>query len=93
MPPAAGETIQRTTGVWKDGRFTHDSETVRASDGSRIGLLRRSFEVVRDGMLVHIAIDPSDGYQSVAFSRHPEDVELPEPARANIDDMAWLAGA
>jgi len=29
----------------------------------------------------------------MALYRHPEDIELPEPATAKIPDMAWLAGA
>ncbi len=88
-----GETIRRYTGVWNDGLFAYENETVRASDGARLGLLRKAFEVVPDGMLVHVAIDPPDGYRSVALYRHPEDIELPERAEAAIDDVAWLAGA
>jgi len=88
-----GETIERFTGAWQDGRFTYDSETVRASDGSRVRLLRKAFEVVPDGMLVRIAIDPPDGYEAVALYRHPQDIALPEPAQATIDDLDWMSGA
>lgn len=88
-----GETITRTTGAWKDGLFTFDKEVVRASDGSRVRLLRKAFEVVPEGMVVHISFDPPDGYRAVALYRHPEDIELPQRARATIDDLAWLAGA
>lgn len=88
-----GDTIKRTTGVWKDGLFEFETETVRVSDGSRALLMMKAFEITPDGMLVHVAVNPPDGYESVALYRHPEDIELPKPARARISDMAWLADA
>jgi hypothetical protein len=55
-----GDTIKRLTGTWKDGLFEYDSEIVKASDGSRVSLLRKAFELTPDGMLVHVSIDPPD---------------------------------
>ncbi len=87
------DKVTRYTGAWKDGRFEYESETVRVSDSSRITLLRKVFERTSEGMLVHVALNPPGGYESVALYRHPEDIELPKPAKAKIDDLAWLAGA
>jgi hypothetical protein len=87
------DKVTRHTGAWRDGRFEYESETVRVADGSRVTLLRKAFALTSDGMLVHVAINPPDGHESVALYRHPEDIELPKPAKAKIDDLAWLAGA
>ena len=55
--------------------------------------MTKSFELTSEGMLVHVALDPPDGYTAVALYRHPEDIPLPEPAAASISDMEWLASA
>lgn len=88
-----GGAVTTRTGAWRDGLFEYETKTVRVEDGERLLLLTKSFEVVPEGMLVHIAIDPPDGYRAVALYQHPEDIELPTPAEAGIDDLAWLAGA
>ena len=87
------ETITRYTGAWKDGLFEYLTETVRASDGARVGLLRKAFEVTPEGMLVHVAIDPPDGYSAVALYRHPQDIASPATAQAVMADVDWLSGA
>ncbi len=46
-----------------------------------------------DGLLVSVAVGSPATNESVALYRHPQDITLPEPAKAAIGDMAWLAGA
>ncbi|MEM7309018.1 MAG: DUF6265 family protein [Planctomycetota bacterium] len=88
-----GDKIKRYTGTWQDGLFEYETETVNASDGARLLLMRKAFELTPDGMLVHVAVNPPGGYESSALYLHPDDIELPKPAKATIDDMEWLAGA
>ena len=86
-------TISRYRGAWKDGAFEYETEFVRVSDNSRIALFRKEFRHTADGLVVRVAIDPTEGYQSVGLYRHAQDIALPAPTHAVIDDMAWLAGA
>lgn len=46
-----------------------------------------------DGLLVSVTVDPPAGKPSVGLYRHPQDIAMPAPAKAAMDDMAWLAGA
>ena len=84
-------SIKRYSGTWKDGALEYKLETVRLSDNKRVLLIRREFRVTPDGLQVSVAID--DGDSSVSIYRHPKDIELPEPAKATIADMEWLADA
>jgi hypothetical protein len=86
-------TISRYRGGWKDGAFEYETEFVRVSDNSRIGLFRKEFRRTADGLLVRVATDPTEGYSSVALYRHAKDIALPTPAKAAIGDLAWLSGA
>ena len=90
---AEPKTISRYRGAWKDGAFEYETEFVRASDNARTGLLRKEFRITADGLMVRVAYDPSRGFESVGLYRHPQDIALPEPAKAVIGDVAWLAGA
>ena len=90
----AGErSIARTHGAWKDGAFEFDTEFVNPADGARTMLIRRVLRSTDGGLLFGSALNPPDGFVSVAFYRHPEDIALPAPAKAAIGDLAWLAGA
>lgn len=86
-------TISRYRGAWKDGAFEYETELVRVSDDSRIGLFRKEFRPTADGLLVNVAFDRTEGEESVGLYRRAEDIALPVPAKAAIGDMAWLAGA
>mgnify|MGYP001496023805 CR=1 FL=1 len=86
--------VSRYRGAWKDGAFEYESEPVRAADDTRTGgLIQWVLRPTADGLLASVAVDPPSGFKSVALYRHPEDIALPTPAEAEIDDMAWLAGA
>lgn len=86
--------VSRYRGQWKDGTFTYESETVLESGGTRPGsLIRWELRVTEEGLLARASVDPPDGFTSLALYRHPEDIALPEPAEAAIDDLSWIAGA
>ena len=84
------DKVARYRGSWKDGAFAYEVEFVRGSDTEPSGLsIHREFRVTADGLIVR-AFGSSE---SVALYRHAEDIAMPAPAQAVIDDMAWLAGA
>jgi hypothetical protein len=56
-------------------------------------MIRRSFRLTPDGLIVTVWVDPPMGNQSVGLYRHAEDIPMPEPAKATIGDLAWLDGA
>lgn len=87
------KTISRYRGAWKDGTFEYRTEFLRVSDNTRTGLFRKEFRMTKDGLQVRVNVGtPADSW-SVGLYRHPEDIALPEPAKAAITNMAWLAGA
>ncbi len=81
----------RYHGAWKDGTLEYEVAFERAN-GSPGGLIRRSFQLNADGLLVRVWPRPASP-EWVGLYRHAEDIPLPEPAKASIADMAWLAGA
>ncbi|MBL8762862.1 MAG: transposase [Phycisphaerae bacterium] len=89
------KTISRYRGSWKDGTFEYEVAFERpagAPEGS-IRMIRRSFRVTADGLLVRVAVEPSSGPEAVGVYRHAEDIAMPAPAKATIGDLAWLAHA
>ena len=90
------KTISRYRGAWKDGAFEYEVEFVRPSDNASdqsIRMIRRSFRMTADGLLVRVVADPPIVNDSVGLYRHAEDIAMPAPAKAVIGDLAWLAGA
>lgn len=86
--------VSRYRGAWRDGAFEYESAPVRDPGDSRTGgLIRWELRITDEGLLARVAVDPPGGFTSVALYRHPQDIALPAPARAAMDDMAWLAGA
>jgi hypothetical protein len=92
---AEPQTISRYSGTWKDGTFEYEVKFERLDGNStgRIGMIRRSFRLTPDGLIVTVWVDPPMGNQSVGLYRHAEDIPMPEPAKATIGDLAWLDGA
>ncbi len=87
------KTISRYRGAWKDGTFQYQTEFVRVSDNARTGLFQKEFRMTNDGLQVRVNFgEPADSW-SVGLYRHPQDIALPEPAKATITNVAWLAGA
>jgi hypothetical protein len=82
----------RYRGEWKDGAYVYESVPVREGDNSGKGRIRWKLRVTADGMLAGVTVDPPMGNESVSLFRHPNEIALPAPAKAAIDDLAWLAG-
>ena len=70
----------------------YESDYIHLADDSITGLLRREFRIIPEGLQVRV-LSPDYDMDSYALYCHPEDIPLPEPARATMVDMAWLAGA
>lgn len=90
------KTTSRYTGAWKDGTFEYKVEFERAegtATETSIRTIRRSFRVTDDGLIVSVVVDPPVVSDSVGLYRQAEDIEMPEPAKATISDLSWLAGA
>lgn len=88
------KTISRYRGTWKDGAFAYEVTFERLA-GAQEGLkqIGRKFRMTADGMLVSVVVDPPMVKDSVGLYRHAEDIKMPPPAKATIDDIAWLSGA
>lgn len=84
--------VKRYRGKWteKDRWLEYWIETVRLTDNEIVHVTKRVFRITDEGLLVYVFSNKSS--QQVALYRHPEDIALPEPARARIVDTAWLAG-
>lgn len=85
-------TISHYRGSWKDGKFEY-TVTFERTGGAPggIGQIRRSFRMTPDGLLVSVEADARG--ESIALYRHAQDIPMPTPAKATINDLAWLAGA
>ncbi len=86
------KTTARYRGEWKDGVFTYEVDFVRESNNAPVGLIRREFRITADGLIVRSNLGSPTEFASVGLYRHPQDIALPAPAKAAIDDVAWLAG-
>lgn len=93
VPGEKADTFARYNGEWKDGVFTYETRYVREAGQEPGGLIRRQFRMTDDGLWVRVTIGSSATYEAVAIYRHPEDIAMPTPAKATIDDLAWLSGA
>ena len=87
------KTISRYLGTWKDGAFEYEVSFERLAGAPEgIRKIRRTFRMVKDGLLVSVLVEPS-GNESVGLYRHAEDIEMPALAKSTIGDLSWLAGA
>lgn len=86
------DSTARYRGEWKDGAFATETDFVRAPGNAPEGLIRREFRMTADGLLVRVttANNPTG---SIGLYRHPQDIAMPTPAKAVIEDLAWLGGA
>lgn len=85
--------VARYRGKWtkEDRWLEYWIETVRVADNEIVLVTKRVFRITDEGLLVYVFSNKSS--KQVALYRHPEDIALPEPAKATIGDMAWLAHA
>jgi hypothetical protein len=88
-------TISRYSGTWKDGTFEYEVkfERLAGKTPNSIEMIRRSFRMTTDGLVVNVTVVPPVISQSVGLYRHAEDIPMPEPAKATIGDLGWLDGA
>lgn len=84
-------SITRYHGEWTNDWLEYKIETVRLADNEVAYVLKRVFRPTDEGLLVYVFSNKSP--KRMALYRHPEDIALPEPAKATINDMAWLADA
>ncbi|MCX5688668.1 MAG: hypothetical protein NTV94_02555, partial [Planctomycetota bacterium] len=92
---AEAKKTARYSGSWKDGTFAYQVDFVRAADAAPDGairLIRRSFQMTADGLLVRVSFEPSSGTEAVGLYRHAKDIPMPEAAKATIGDLSWLEG-
>ncbi|MEZ5977709.1 MAG: DUF6265 family protein [Planctomycetota bacterium] len=92
VPRRTADSHSRYHGTWKDGAFTYDVDMFRGSDDTPTGLIRTELRPTPQGLVASVAVDPPDGFSSVALYRHAADIEMPAMVEAKIDGMAWLAG-
>jgi hypothetical protein len=88
--------VARYRGTWKDGTFGYEVEFLRGPDkvpDGRIHRIQRKFHMTPDGLIVRVTYEPSSGTEQVGLYRHAQDIPLPAPAKAAINDLNWLAGA
>lgn len=92
---AEPKRIVRYSGAWKNDTFEYEVRFDRppGSPPEGIELIRRSFRVTPEGLLVSVVVEPAVVQASVALYRHAQDIAMPEPAKATIGDLAWLDGA
>jgi len=83
----------RYHGAWNDTLFFYEVDFVRESGIDPKSRIRREFCITDDGLVVSFISGWSEGSKSVGLYRHVEDIEMPMPFRANINDIRWLAGA
>lgn len=79
-------------GEWKDGVLEYVIESVSEPDKKLNYRIHREFEVTQDGLLVRMFDGEPAALRSLALYRHPDDIELPEPAQATIADVDWVTG-
>lgn len=89
------KSIAHYRGSWKDGTFEYEVTFERLGDSSpqSIKSIRRSFRSTPEGLIVTVVVNPPVAPESVALYQNAENIEMPKPTNAKIDDVAWLAGA
>lgn len=86
----------RYTGSWKDGTFEYEVRFVSTADNTPVGaihMIRRSFTMTPEGLIVRVSTEPTRGPEQVGLYRHAEDIPMPTPLKALIADVAWISGA
>lgn len=89
---ATAGTLTRYRASWKEGVFGYEIEFVRAAGQAPEGLIRRDFQMTKDGLIVRSNLGSPTEFTSTALFRHPEDIPMPTPAKAVIGDLSWIAG-
>ncbi|MEQ1821125.1 MAG: DUF6265 family protein [Fimbriimonadaceae bacterium] len=93
IPGATSGALTRYRGSWKDGALTYEIDFIRGPGGAPEGLIKREFRVTKEGLIVRSNLGTGSELGPIALYRHPQDIAMPEPAKAVIGDLAWLSGA
>lgn len=91
VPGETAGASARYTASWKGGVLKTEVGFVRTADTEPEGQIYREFSLTPDGLVVK-ASSARFPAQSVGLYRHPQDIAMPTPFRAKIDDMSWLSG-
>ncbi len=83
-------SISQYSGKWTNGELEYKLESFQPGADEPSFVLKRVFRPTDDGLLVYVI---SSNSTQIALYRHPDDIALPEPAKATIADLAWLADA
>ena len=84
------DSIARYSGEWNKEKGWLEYKLLRTEPGDKDLEIKRVFRITDEGLLVYVFSNKFR--KKVALYRHPEDIALPEPAKATIADVAWLAG-
>jgi hypothetical protein len=90
---AGSGTTTQYRGGWKEGALAYETKIVSAESGARVGYFKTEMRPTADGLLVRVVVDSTPPLDTIAFYRHPQDIPLPAPAQAKVDELTWLAGA
>jgi hypothetical protein len=91
VPKAQPGSFVRYKASWKDGVLAYETESADAAGAPLRGLIKKSFRHTAEGLLVTVEL-PAYSMVSTALYRHPQDIPMPAPAKATINDLVWLAG-
>ncbi len=81
---ANGE-VARYQAWWKDETLAYEFSFIRKPGEAPTEPYRREFRMTPDGLAVTFR-------GSVGIYRHAEDIPMPNPAKAVIGDLSWIAG-
>lgn len=93
VPGTTAGTFTRYRASWKGGALTYEIEFVRSAGGAPEGLIKREFRMVQGALLVRSNLGTGAELGPVGLYRHPADIPMPTPFKAEIGDIAWLSGS
>lgn len=84
-----GTTTLHYTAAWKDGVLSYRTDFFRGPEMKPDGDFRREFRITPEGLMVTAT---RGGSSSVGLYKHLDDIAMPTPIKAKIDDVSWIAG-
>ncbi len=92
VPGSTPGTFVRYRGRWKDGAYSYEMEFVRAAGQAPGELIKREFKWAKDGLMVRSNLKVTPGVWSVGRYQRPQEISMPTPVKATINDLMWLEG-
>ncbi len=93
IPGTSAGALTRYRASWKEGVLAYEIEFVRPAGQAPGRIIKREFRMTPDGLIVRSNLELTPGTWSVGLYRHAEDIAMPTPFKAVIDDLKWLTGA